>query len=147
MSSQLARVAEFEREREQQAAQLFQQAQSMVNQQRQKLSSLEQYRTDYLKNIQQTGKSGVDARQYHQHLSFVGKLDKACEQQTQYVSQAALAADQRKRQWLAQQQRCKAIELLLEKKRQAAQHLEARREQNMLDEYANRAYFRRFHGK
>ncbi|WP_218310815.1 flagellar export protein FliJ [Alteromonas antoniana] len=147
MSNQLERVARFERDKEQQAAQLFQQAQTIVNQQRQKLSSLEQYRIDYIKNIQQTGQSGVGAKQYTQHLSFVGKLDKACEQQTQYVSQATLAADQRKRQWLAQQQRCKAVELLIEKKRKAKEQLENRREQNMLDEYANRAFFRRFHAR
>ena len=107
MSKQLERVAEFEREKEQQAAQLFQQAQLNVNQQKQKLTSLEQYRFDYIRNIQQTGQGGVTAQHYQQHLSFVGKLDKACEQQMNVIAQANLAADQRKQVWLKQQQKVK----------------------------------------
>ena len=119
MSKQLERVAEFEREKEQQAAQLFQQAQLNVNQQKQKLTSLEQYRFDYIRNIQQTGQGGVTAQHYQQHLSFVGKLDKACEQQ-----------------------KVKAVTLLLEKQQRAKQQKEAKAEQAMMDEFATQRFFR-----
>ena len=94
MSKQLERLAEFEKEKEQREARFYQQAQLNVNQQKQKLSSLEQYRVDYIKGIQQTGQSGVTATYYQQHLSFVGKLDKACEQQMHIIRQAKVAADQ-----------------------------------------------------
>ncbi|GGW73640.1 flagellar export protein FliJ [Alteromonas halophila] len=143
MSQQLARVAQYERDKEQQFAQAFRQAQAFVNQQRQKLANLEQYRLDYLKNIQQTGKAGVGAKHYHQHLSFVGKLDSACLQQNQHISQAVLAADQRKRQWLEQQRRCEAVETLLEKRRMEVARKEEKAEQDMLDEFATQAYYRR----
>jgi flagellar FliJ protein len=142
MSKQLERLADFEREKEQKEAQLFQQAQLNVNQQKQKLSSLEQYRVDYIKDIQQTGKSGVTATHYQQHLSFVGKLDKACEQQMHIIARAKMAADQRKQLWLKQQQKVKAVELLLSKKEAVKLAKEARAEQAMMDEFASQRFFR-----
>ena len=134
MSKQLERLAEFEREKEQREARYYQQAQQNVNQQKQKLTSLEQYRIDYIKGIQQTGQSGVTATYYQQHLSFVGKLDKAC--------RAQMAADQRKQMWLKQQQKVKAVTLLLDKKKLAQQKKEAKAEQAMMDEFATQRFFR-----
>ncbi len=140
--SQLQLVARIELEKEQKAAQMFQMAQQNVMQQRQKLSSLQQYRLDYLRQIQNTGKSGVAAKAYHQHLSFVGKLDKACQQQMGIISQATLVADQRKRAWLEQQKRRKAVDMLLDKKALEAQKRESRLEQVMSDEFASQKFFR-----
>jgi len=142
MSYQLTRLAEFERDKEQQLARLFQQAQQNVSQQKQKLSSLEQYRLNYLQGIQQTGKAGVTATHYQQHLSFVGKLDRACEQQMQVIAQANLAADQRKQLWLKQQQKVKAVVLLLDKKQAVKMAKAAKEEQAMMDEFATQRFFR-----
>ena len=142
MSKQLERLAEFEREKEQREARYYQQAQQNVNQQKQKLTSLEQYRIDYIKGIQQTGQAGVTATYYQQHLSFVGKLDKACEQQMQVIARAQMAADQRKQLWLKQQQKVKAITLLLDKQKLAEQKKEAKAEQAMMDEFAAQRFFR-----
>ena len=141
MSKQLERLAEFEREKEQREARYYKQAQQNVNQQKQKLTSLEQYRIDYIKGIQQTGQAGVTAT-YYQHLSFVGKLDKACEQQMQVIARAQMAADQRKQLWLKQQQKVKAVTLLLDKKKLAEQKKEAKAEQAMMDEFATQRFFR-----
>ena len=113
-----------------------------MNQQKQKLSSLEQYRIDYIKGIQQTGQGGVTATYYQQHLSFVGKLDKACEQQMQVIARAKMAADQRKQMWLKQQQKVKAVNLLLDKKKVAAQRKAAKEEQAMMDEFATQRFYR-----
>jgi flagellar FliJ protein len=142
MSKQLERLAEFEKEKEQREARFYQQAQLNVNQQKQKLSSLEQYRVDYIKGIQQTGQAGVTATYYQQHLSFVGKLDKACEQQMHIIAQAKVAADQRKQMWLKQQQKVKAVTLLLDKKRIAKEQKEAKSEQAMMDEFATQRFIR-----
>ena len=136
MSKQLERLAEFEKEKEQRESRFYQQAQLNVNQHKQKLASLEQYRVDYIKGIQQTGQSGVTA------TYFVGKLDKACEQQMQVIAQAKMAADQRKQMWLKQQQKVKAVTLLLDKKRLAKEKKEAKAEQAMLDEFATQRFIR-----
>lgn len=142
MTQQLTRLLDFEKEKEQNMLLVFQQAQQHVNQQRQKLQSLEQYRVDYLRGISQSGKEGVKASHYQQHLSFVGKLDKACEQQMNAIAQAKLAADQRKSLWLKQQQRVKAVEMLLDKKAQAAQLKANKQEQALFDEFATQKFFR-----
>lgn len=141
--SQLQTVIKVERDREDKAAQALKMAEGNVQQQKQKLSSLQQYRLDYVRQIQQSGKQGgVDARDYHQHLQFVGKLDKAIQQQMQIISQAHLVVDQRRRQWLEQQKRRKAVDVLIEKKQAEAAVTANRREQDMLDEFANQRFLR-----
>lgn len=140
---QLQRVLQWEQEKEDKCAQDFRLAQQHADMQKQKLNTLEQYRLEYLRQTQSTAAEGVGARHFNQQLSFIGKLDKACEQQTKIHSQAVLVADQRKRQWLAQQQKRKAVEMLLEKKKQQRIALENRREQQILDEFALQKYIRR----
>lgn len=142
-SQQLQTVLRVETDRENKASNALNIAQQHLAGQKQKLSSLQQYRLDYLREIQQSGRQGgVDARNYHQHLQFVGKLDKAIIQQTQMVSQATLVVDQRRRQWLEQQKRRKAVDLLLDKKRTEAVAIANRQEQQMLDEFAAQKFLR-----
>ncbi len=140
---QLQMVADIEIKKEQKLAQNYQFAVKNRQDNQQKLTGLEQYRLDYLKLIQQKGKLGVEAKQLHQHLSFVAKLDRACEQQIQFVSQAVLVEDQRKRQWLDQQKRRKAIEMLITGKTKEAVAVESRLEQQMFDEIAIQKFVRR----
>nr|WP_297347844.1 flagellar export protein FliJ [uncultured Glaciecola sp.] len=140
---QLHMVSDVETKKEQKLAQNFQYAAKHLQDNQQKLSGLEQYRLEYLKLIQQKGQLGVEAKKLHQHQSFVAKLDRACEQQIQFVSQAVLVADQRKRQWLEQQKRRKAIEMLIASKTKEAVAVEARQEQQLFDELAIQKYIRR----
>ena len=60
----------------------------------------------------------------------------------QVIARAQMAADQRKQLWLKQQQKVKAVTLLLDKKKLAEQKKEARAEQAMMDEFANQRRFR-----
>ncbi|MFQ3250111.1 MAG: flagellar FliJ protein [Glaciecola sp.] len=139
---QLHMVADLETKKEQKLAQNYQFAAKNLQDNQQKLSGLEQYRLDYLKLIQQKGQLGVEAKELHQHQSFVAKLDRACEQQIQFVSQAVLVADQRKRQWLEQQKRRKAIEMLISKKVKEASNVASRQEQQLFDEIAIQKFVR-----
>jgi len=139
---QLQLVVEVETKREQMCAKNYQLAQNNVNDNRTKLQCLEDYRLNYLKMIQKKGQQGFGASTMHQHHSFVGKLDKACEQQVQFLNQASLAAEQRKRQWLAQQQKRKAIEHLISKKKSQASLQEQRVEQQLFDEIALQKHIR-----
>jgi flagellar FliJ protein len=139
---QLQMVADIETKKEQKLAQNYQFASKNLQDNNQKLAGLEQYRLDYLKLIQQKGQLGVDAKELHQHLSFVAKLDRACGQQVQFVSQALLVADQRQRQWLDQQKRRKAIDMLIHKKIKEEKLVESRQEQQLFDEIAIQKYVR-----
>ncbi len=140
---QLMLVAQWEAEKEQRLARDFQLAQQHAEMNRQKLASLEQYKLDYLRQIQKQASLGVVGQSYHQLQSFVGKLDKACQQQTQVHSQSLLVAQQRKEQWLKQQKKRKAVELLLQKKRHQRQIRQDKAEQAMLDELATQQFIRR----
>lgn len=142
MAEQLQRVADWERDKEQRMARDFQLAQQYAQDNLQKLRALEQYKLDYLLQTQSKGSTGLGAQSFRQHQGFIGKLDRACEQQSQVHSQALLAADQRKNQWLQQQRKRKAVELLLEKKALARQALDDRREQTALDEIALQRFVR-----
>ncbi|MDC8830494.1 flagellar export protein FliJ [Alteromonas gilva] len=133
---QLATVLRLEQDKEQSALQAFKTAQDYYQQQRAKLTSLQQYRLEYMRQIQQEGGNGVGALHYQQRLSFVGKLDKACEQQGHIIAQSKMAVDQRRGQWLAQQRRRQAVEKLIEKKQQSLQIIDNRLEQQMMDELA-----------
>lgn len=141
--TQLILVAEVETKREQKSAQNYQLAQKNADDNLLKLQGLEEYRLNYLKMMQEKGQAGFEAKNMHQHHSFVGKLDRACEQQTQFLNQAALAAEERKRQWIAQQRKRKAIEHLIDKKRVAQRSVETKREQQMFDEFALQKHTRK----
>lgn len=140
---QLNLVLELEIKKEQNCAMLYQQANMHLQQNQSKLSGLERYRLDYLHAIRQKAHQGVDAQSMNQHHQFVGKLDKACEQQIQVINNAVLVMAQRKQQWLLQQQKSKAIKSLILSKQKKAIALENRQEQKMFDELAAQQAFKK----
>lgn len=142
-NKQLQLVANWEKDKEDKYARDFQLAQQAVQQNQQKLAGLEQYRLDYLRQLNQKASQGLGSQHYHQHHAFIGKLDKACQQQTQVLSNARLVADQRKVQWLAQQRKRKAVEHLLEQQARQQQQRSDRHEQQLLDEFALQRFLRK----
>lgn len=140
--SQLALVAAWEKQQEQKMAQDFQLAQHYVIESKQKLSGLENYRLDYLRQAQVKAKQGVESLSFNQHQQFIGKLDKACELQIQQLNQAMQVAEQRKSIWLQQQRKRKAVDLLLDKQKAATLKKEQRQEQIMLDELSIQKFIR-----
>jgi flagellar FliJ protein len=140
--SQLQVVADWERRKEQQLIQVFQLAQQFAQDHKQKLSGLESYRLDYLRQAQQRAREGVGSVTFGQHQQFIGKLDKACEMQTHTLSQATRVAEQRRAQWLGQQRKRKAVEMLLDKQHKAKLKREDKLEQIMLDELSLQKFMR-----
>ncbi|MFT6896375.1 MAG: flagellar FliJ protein [Paraglaciecola sp.] len=139
---QLEIVADWERQKEQKLATDYQLAQQNVAQNKQKLAGIEQYKVEYLREGIRKGQLGLPAQSFGQHQSFVGNIDKACEQQNRVLSNALIVADQRKQQWLVQQRKRKAIEFLLDKKQAQALKQEDRIEQQMLDELSLQKFLR-----
>ncbi|MBC3764996.1 flagellar export protein FliJ [Neptunicella marina] len=139
---QLQQVLRWEQDKEDRLARDFQQAQQHWQLQRSKLSGLENYRLDYLRQLQQKGTQGLKALSFGQHQAFIGKLDKACEEQNKIIAKAQMVAEQRKGQWLQQQKKRKAVEMLLDKKRQIQTLHEARQEQKLLDEVSLQRFIR-----
>ncbi|WP_299074797.1 flagellar export protein FliJ [uncultured Paraglaciecola sp.] len=141
--SQLQMVAEWERQKEQKLVQDFQLAQQFAQDHKAKLSGLENYRLNYLREAQQRAKQGVGSVTFGQHQQFIGKLDKACEMQLMTLNQAVKVSDQRRMQWLAQQRKRKAVEMLLDKQHKAKLEREEKTEQMMLDELSLQKFIRK----
>lgn len=141
-NKQLELVADWERDKEQKVAKDFQIAQQHADYNHQKLASLEQYKHDYLVQTQQKASTGVNGQKLIQLQLFVGKLDRACQQQTIAVQQSMQVAEQRKQIWIKQQSKRKAVELLIEKRRAQAALLEQRREQALSDDLSNMRFLR-----
>lgn len=139
---QLTLVADWERDKEQKCAADFQSAQQHLLLNQQKLDGLQQYRLDYIRQMHSKGSDGVEARHFHQHNQFIGKLDKACEQQTVALQNAQKVAEQRKVLWLQQQRKRKAIEHLIEQKQAERRLKQEKQEQQMLDELALQKFLR-----
>ena len=140
---QLQRVADWEQQKEDQCAHAFYQAQQYLQQQQQRLDSIEQYRLEYINGIRRHGQEGFDAQKYTQHLSFVAQLDSACQQQNTVISQAILVAEQRKQEWLKQQRKRKAMEHLIAKKRHEQAVRLDKFEQQQMDEFALQRFIRK----
>jgi len=139
---QLQMVADWEKEKEQKLGRDFQLAQQHLQQNKQKLEGLQQYRLEYLQKIQQRGSTGLGAMSFSQHQAFIDKLDKACEIQNNEISRANQVAEQRRQLWLRQQQKRKAVEMLIEKKRIEKEARMARHEQQLMDEVALQKFIR-----
>ncbi len=92
--------------------------------------------------MDQSRPAGDFTQQNTQYHAFINKLEQAATQQYEGVLQVRQALEQRREEWLAAQQRRKAVELLLEKQASREQQKAQRQEQKMLDEYA---MLRRFH--
>ncbi|MGQ8366385.1 flagellar export protein FliJ [Glaciecola sp. 1036] len=139
---QLQLVVDIEKKKENTLLQHYQTAKQYVFDNQRKLSGLENYRLEYLKQIKQKVNQGVGAKTLIQHQNFVAKLDKACQQQINIINQGVMAENQRKQQWLLQQKKTKAVEALIQKRRIQAQMLEQKKEQKLFDEIASQRFHR-----
>ncbi|RUO63232.1 flagellar FliJ protein [Pseudidiomarina planktonica] len=127
----------LEQQREDKLVQEFALAQAQLRQQEQKLAGLEQYRMDYLRQLQNRGQEGIHSLQYGHYHGFVGKLDQGIQQLHSSLVGVRNAVEQRRQRWLAQRRKKDAIAHLLEQRAERAQKLADRREQRQLDEFAS----------
>ncbi|MFC3120409.1 flagellar export protein FliJ [Agaribacter flavus] len=141
--AQLRLVASLEEKKSQSLSRQYQQAKQYLFENQQKLAGLEQYRLDYLKQIKQKVTVGVNTKTLIQHQNFVGKLDKACQQQTEIINQSVLVCEQRKKQWLAQEAKAQAILKLIDKNEEKQRINQSRLEQKMFDEISSQQFIRR----
>ena len=142
MSKGLMMLSERLVEAEQQAALALAKAQQDLKIFLEQQDALNQYRQIYHQQWTDRGLQGIGAQQNSQYHAFINKLEQAATQQYEGVLQVRQALEQRREEWLAAQQRRKAVELLLEKQASREQQKAQRQEQKMLDEYA---MLRRFH--
>ncbi|MCL1112576.1 MULTISPECIES: flagellar export protein FliJ [Shewanella] len=106
------------------------------------LDALNNYRLDYMKQMESHTGSTLRANQYHQFHQFIKQVDQAIHQQVAAVGDSEKQVGYRQQHWQETQQKRKAVEMLLAKKADKALIAELKREQKMSDEFAMQQYFR-----
>lgn len=138
----LETVLKLALEAEEQAAIQLRTAQLTLNKCRQQLDALQQYRLDYMKQMEGQQGQVIAASSYHQFHQFIRQIDDAIEKQLFAVSETDKQRQKAQLFWQTKQQKRKAVELLLSHKAEAKQKFEAKQEQKMIDEFASQQFFR-----
>jgi flagellar export protein FliJ len=105
----------------------------------QKTSLLEGYLQEYRDRLQQGSEHGMRVSDLVNFQAFIAKLTDALEQQQRALFMSERNLDRVRELWREANRRMKSFEILLERRRTAAQLAETRREQREMDAYAARA--------
>ncbi|AZG36979.1 MAG: flagellar export protein FliJ [Shewanella psychromarinicola] len=128
---------------EDQAALQLKSAQFEKQKRQGQLDALNNYRLDYMKQMEGHTGTTLRANQYHQFHQFIRQVDNAITQQVGAVQDAEKQVGYRQVHWQETQQKRKAVDMLLKQKAKKAMAIEAKLEQKNSDEFAMQQYFRR----
>lgn len=142
-SDPLLMVLKLAEEAEEQASLQLRSAQLEWQRRQNQLEALQNYRLDYMKQMEQQQGQSISASHYHQFHQFVRQVDAAIVQQVAAVQDADNQRQHRQVHWQEKQQKRKAVELLLANKAEKARLAELRVEQKMVDEFASQQFYRK----
>jgi flagellar FliJ protein len=140
---QLNTLYKYEQDKVNKTAKNLQEAETDYQQNLQRLSSVSEYRLEYMKRLEQRSYDGINSHAFSHFHAFIKKLDNASEQVTIALNQAKAMVEKRKQEWLAQRQKVQAVELLRDKKLKGLALIENKKEQKMFDEIATQQFVRR----
>ncbi|MFT0531451.1 flagellar export protein FliJ [Castellaniella hirudinis] len=106
------------------------------------LDTLDTYRGDYTRRLQNTTENGVTASNYHNFRHFIATLDEAISQQNRIIAQIDTRIEAGQRQWRDEKRRLNSYETLRSRQLRQLQAREQRREQRISDEAAANLYRR-----
>lgn len=144
---QLAIVKEIATQKERQSLRAFSAARQQVSQLEQQMASLQQYKSDYMQQITQTGMQGVTADKLILLQGFLAKIDTSISQQRDIIVRSQLAADSRRSHWQKARQHLDSIVHLINKQQQQLAAIEAKKQQKLSDEFAMMAHYRKLKSK
>ena len=131
----LVKVAESN---EQKAAKVMAEAVALLNQHRNRLESLRQYRDDYVRRFAEAGAAGMPASQLIDYRAFISRLDNAIRDQEKIIDQHVQVVEDKKRVWLLTRSRTQSIDKAVDRFRRQEQRASDKREQRELDDGATR---------
>jgi flagellar FliJ protein len=108
-----------------------------------KLQVLRNYLMEYRARLDEAVLEGIDGERLRNYLAFIARLERAIADQTAEVARTQARINQEKERWLEQERERRTFETLLERRKLETKRLEARREQNQLDELSSGAHARR----
>ncbi|EHY76208.1 flagellar biosynthesis chaperone [Stutzerimonas stutzeri ATCC 14405 = CCUG 16156] len=123
---------------ERDAARLLGQAQAQLSQAEAKLSELEQYFGDYQQQWMQQGSQGVSGQWLMNYQRFLSQLESAIGQQQRSVNWHRDNLLKLRQQWHQKHARVEGLSKLIEGYQREARVAADKREQKLLDEFAQR---------
>jgi len=123
---------------ERDAARLLGQAQAQLSQAETKLSELEQYFGDYQQQWMQQGSQGVSGQWLMNYQRFLSQLESAIGQQQRSVNWHRDNLLKLRQQWHQKHARVEGLSKLIEGYQREARVAADKREQKLLDEFAQR---------
>ena len=137
-AARLAPVIEMAERAERDAARLLGQAQTQLTQAEGKLAELEQYFRDYQQQWMQQGSQGVSGQWLMNYQRFLSQLESAIGQQQRSVNWYRDNLLKVRQQWHQRHARVEGLSKLIESYQREARIAADKREQKLLDEFAQR---------
>lgn len=137
-AARLLPVIEMAERAEREAAKALGRTQQLMAQAEGKLGELERYRGDYQQQWITEGRQGVSGQWLMNYQRFLTQLEGAIGQQRQAVSWHQNSVNKARDLWQQRYARLEGLRKLVERYQQEARLAEDKREQKMLDEFAQR---------
>lgn len=107
------------------------------------IRQVEEFRLEYIRNMENEGRSGFSGTKLLAYQAFIEKLDNIAIKQKVELERLKMLSEQKRQMYLTRQKERKIIESLIEKHKQKRLKAELKAEQKLLDEFAVAKYARR----
>ena len=105
----------------------------------QQLSMLLNYQDEYRQKLNNQLSGGMESSNWQNYQQFIGTLEQAIAQHRKQLTQWGEKVDHAMKQWQDKQQRLNAFETLHTRAQSAELQLENKRDQKLMDEFAQRS--------
>lgn len=111
----------------------------------QQLSMLLNYQDEYRQKLNNQLSGGMESSNWQNYQQFIGTLEQAITQHRQQLTQWGQKVESAVKHWQDKQQRLNAFETLHTRAQSAELQLENKRDQKLMDEFAQRSAQRNIH--
>lgn len=111
----------------------------------QQLSMLLNYQDEYRQKLNHQLSDGMDSSHWQNYQQFIGTLEQAIDQHRRQLMQWGQKVDHAMKQWQDKQQRLNAFDTLHTRAQSAERQMENKRDQKLMDEFAQRSSQRNLH--
>ncbi|QGH63190.1 flagellar export protein FliJ [Serratia proteamaculans] len=111
----------------------------------QQLSMLLNYQDEYRQQLNNQLSGGMESSNWQNYQQFIGTLEQAITQHRQQLMQWSEKVESAVKHWQDKQQRLNAFETLHTRAQSAELQLENKRDQKLMDEFAQRSAQRNIH--
>lgn len=113
-------------------------AMKLANEAQAKQEMLNEYRLDYVRNLNKILEAGMGAKAYQNFQNFFGKLDQAIAGQQEIVELANQQVKIQKQLWQDSQRKKLSYEVLSDRSEKRELKVEQKKDQKLMDEFAMR---------